>query len=182
MNQDLLRREARKVGSVNNRIPRAETTFAADIRFAARARQVLRQNDMGDWTRAAPTSTRTSGAGTARSSLSGSPISIPVAPRGSSSPSSNTSGEPERYPTLSSIRRLRPRVTSQDQSTGLALQLRLTHRLLRPIPVAFVSPQFTPSPPYASGKWPRDAGERESKKRELSCGRSTPSSSFGTAT
>jgi hypothetical protein len=42
------------MGSVNNRMPRAETTLGAEIRLAARARQVLRQNDMGDWTRAAP--------------------------------------------------------------------------------------------------------------------------------
>jgi hypothetical protein len=42
------------MGSVNNRMPRAETTLGAELRLAARARQVLRQNDMGDWTRAAP--------------------------------------------------------------------------------------------------------------------------------
>ena len=42
------------MGSVNNRMPRAEATLGAEIRLAARARQVLRQNDMGDWTRAAP--------------------------------------------------------------------------------------------------------------------------------
>jgi glucosylglycerate hydrolase len=38
----------------NNRMPRAETAPGTESRLAARARQVLRRNDMGDWTRAAP--------------------------------------------------------------------------------------------------------------------------------
>jgi glucosylglycerate hydrolase len=38
----------------NNRMPRAETAPDTECRLAARARQVLRQNDMGEWTRAAP--------------------------------------------------------------------------------------------------------------------------------
>ena len=38
----------------NYRMLRAETTPGTESRFAARARQVLRRNDMGDWTRAAP--------------------------------------------------------------------------------------------------------------------------------
>ena len=42
------------MSSENNRMLRAETALGAEIRFVARARQVLRRNDMGDWTRAAP--------------------------------------------------------------------------------------------------------------------------------
>jgi hypothetical protein len=53
LNQHLLRRETRKMSSENNRMLRAETALGAEIRFIARARQVLRHNDMGDWTRAA---------------------------------------------------------------------------------------------------------------------------------
>jgi hypothetical protein len=39
---------------MNNRVVRTETDLGAEVQLAARARQVLRQNDMGDWTRAAP--------------------------------------------------------------------------------------------------------------------------------
>ncbi len=38
----------------NNRMPRVETAPGTESWVAVRARQVLRQNDMGDWTRAAP--------------------------------------------------------------------------------------------------------------------------------
>src|SRR3954466_6627707 len=38
----------------NNRMPRVETAPSMESSLAARARKVLRQNDMGDWTRAAP--------------------------------------------------------------------------------------------------------------------------------
>src|SRR5215216_1453521 len=34
---------------------RTETALGAEVQLAARARQVLRQNDMGEWTRASPT-------------------------------------------------------------------------------------------------------------------------------
>jgi glucosylglycerate hydrolase len=33
---------------------RAETALGSETRFVAQAKQILRQNDMGDWTRAAP--------------------------------------------------------------------------------------------------------------------------------
>jgi glucosylglycerate hydrolase len=42
------------MGSTNDSAVRTETTPGAEVQLAARARQVLRQNDMGDWTRAAP--------------------------------------------------------------------------------------------------------------------------------
>ena len=42
------------MSSTNNRVVRTETALGAEAQLAARARQVLRQNDMGDWTRAAP--------------------------------------------------------------------------------------------------------------------------------
>jgi glycogen debranching enzyme len=42
------------MSSKNNRVVRKETALGAEVELAARARQVLRQNDMGDWTRAAP--------------------------------------------------------------------------------------------------------------------------------
>jgi glucosylglycerate hydrolase len=42
------------MSSKNNRVVRTETDLGAEVQLAARARQVLRQNDMGDWTRAAP--------------------------------------------------------------------------------------------------------------------------------
>ena len=38
----------------NNLVVRTETDLGAEVQLAARARQVLRQNDVGDWTRAAP--------------------------------------------------------------------------------------------------------------------------------
>ena len=37
----------------NNRVVRTETDLGDEVQLAARARQVLRQNDVGDWTRAA---------------------------------------------------------------------------------------------------------------------------------
>jgi glycogen debranching enzyme len=42
------------MGSTNDSAVRTETTPGAEVQLAARAKQVLRQNDMGDWTRAAP--------------------------------------------------------------------------------------------------------------------------------
>jgi glycogen debranching enzyme len=42
------------MSSKNNLVMRTETALGAEVQLAARARQVLRQNDMGDWTRAAP--------------------------------------------------------------------------------------------------------------------------------
>ena len=42
------------MSSKNNRVVHPETTLGAEIQLAARARQVLCMNDMGDWTRAAP--------------------------------------------------------------------------------------------------------------------------------
>ena len=42
------------MSSKNKRVVRMETTLGAEVQLAARARQVLCQNDMGDWTRAAP--------------------------------------------------------------------------------------------------------------------------------
>ena len=42
------------MSSRNNRGVLTETALGTEARLAARARQVLRQNDMGDWTRAAP--------------------------------------------------------------------------------------------------------------------------------
>jgi glucosylglycerate hydrolase len=39
---------------MNNRVVRTETDLGAEVQLAARARRVLRQNAMGDWTRAAP--------------------------------------------------------------------------------------------------------------------------------
>src|SRR3712207_9320803 len=42
------------MSSKNNRVVRTEAALGAEVQLAARARQVLRQNDMGDWTRAAP--------------------------------------------------------------------------------------------------------------------------------
>src|ERR687895_2473951 len=41
------------MGLMNNRVVRTETDLGAEVQLAARARQVLRQNDVGDWTRAA---------------------------------------------------------------------------------------------------------------------------------
>jgi uncharacterized protein YheU (UPF0270 family) len=41
------------MGLMNNRVVRTETDLGAEVQLAARARQVLRQNAMGDWTRAA---------------------------------------------------------------------------------------------------------------------------------
>jgi hypothetical protein len=38
----------------NNRVVRMGTALGCEVELAARARQVLRQNDMGDWTHAAP--------------------------------------------------------------------------------------------------------------------------------
>src|SRR5919107_4685702 len=38
----------------HDRALRPETALGAEVRLAARARQILRQNDMGDWTKAAP--------------------------------------------------------------------------------------------------------------------------------
>ncbi len=46
--------ETRKMSSKNDRVVRTEAALGAEVQLAARARQVLRQNDMGDWTRAAP--------------------------------------------------------------------------------------------------------------------------------
>ena len=43
-----------RMSSSNNRVVRTETALGAEAQLVARARQVLRQNDMGDWTRAAP--------------------------------------------------------------------------------------------------------------------------------
>jgi hypothetical protein len=42
------------MSSKNHRVVRKETALGTEVKLAARARQVLRQNDMGDWTRAAP--------------------------------------------------------------------------------------------------------------------------------
>src|SRR5918996_465618 len=42
------------MSSKNNLVMRAETALGAEVQLAARARHVLRQNDMGDWTCAAP--------------------------------------------------------------------------------------------------------------------------------
>jgi glucosylglycerate hydrolase len=42
------------MGPKNNRVVPTETDLGADVQLAVRARQVLRQNAMGDWTRAAP--------------------------------------------------------------------------------------------------------------------------------
>jgi hypothetical protein len=42
------------MGPKNNLVVPTETDLRADVQLAARARQVLRQNTMGDWTRAAP--------------------------------------------------------------------------------------------------------------------------------
>jgi glycogen debranching enzyme len=42
------------MSSKNSSVVRTETTLGDEVRLAARARQVLRRNDMGDWTRAAP--------------------------------------------------------------------------------------------------------------------------------
>jgi hypothetical protein len=38
----------------HDRVLHSETALGAEVRLAARARQILRQNDMGDWTKAAP--------------------------------------------------------------------------------------------------------------------------------
>src|SRR5215213_3448596 len=54
VNQLSLRRETRKMTLENNHMLRAEIAPGTKSRFAARARHVLRRNDMGDWTRAAP--------------------------------------------------------------------------------------------------------------------------------
>jgi hypothetical protein len=43
-----------KMSSEYNRVLRTETSLDAKIRVFAQAKRVLRQNDMGDWTRAAP--------------------------------------------------------------------------------------------------------------------------------
>src|ERR671913_1845218 len=42
------------MSSKNDRVMRTQTALSAEVQLAARARQVLRKNDMGDWTRAAP--------------------------------------------------------------------------------------------------------------------------------
>ena len=42
------------MSSENYRVLWAETALGTGVRLAERARQVLRQNDMGDWTRADP--------------------------------------------------------------------------------------------------------------------------------
>ena len=42
------------MGLMNNRVVRTETDLGVQVQLAARARQVLRQNAMRDWTRAAP--------------------------------------------------------------------------------------------------------------------------------
>ena len=42
------------MGPKNNRVVRTETELGVEVQLAARARQDLRQNAMGDWTRAAP--------------------------------------------------------------------------------------------------------------------------------
>ena len=182
LNQHLLRRETRKMSSENKRMLRAETALGAEIRFIARARQVLRHNDMGDWTRAAPNlyphqwswdsafiAIGLAHLGTRRAAKelltlfehqwrSGKVPHIVFNPE--APPDSYFPG-PEHWACAAASPDAPPR---------------------RPTPAVFVSPRSTPLPPYAFGRWPREAGERGSKKRELSCGRSSPSSSFGTAT
>src|SRR5919107_3840547 len=54
VNRSLLRRETSKMILDDDRMARVEIAPGAESRFATRAKQVLRQNDMGDWTRAAP--------------------------------------------------------------------------------------------------------------------------------
>src|SRR5919202_1360649 len=46
--------ETRKMISENNRTLRADNTPGTEVSIAARAIEVLHQNDMGEWTRAAP--------------------------------------------------------------------------------------------------------------------------------
>src|ERR671921_2456980 len=54
VNRSLLRRETSKMILDDDRMARVEIAPGTESRFATRAKQVLRQNDMGDWTRAAP--------------------------------------------------------------------------------------------------------------------------------
>ncbi len=42
------------MSSNDNRVVRTVTTLGTEVQLAARARHVLRQNDLGDWTRADP--------------------------------------------------------------------------------------------------------------------------------
>jgi len=42
------------MSSKNDRAVRTETALGAEVQLTARARQILRQNDLGEWTRAAP--------------------------------------------------------------------------------------------------------------------------------
>src|SRR5215211_1118654 len=170
------------MSSKNNLVMRTETALGAEVQLAARARHVLRQNDMGDWTCAAPNLYPH------QWSWDSAFITIGLAHLSTRRAAKELLAlfghqwGPARFLTLSSIQRLRRTATFQGRSTGLAPRLPPMPRPRRPTPVAFVSLRSTPSPPYASGRWPRGTGERESTKRGLSCGRSTPSSSCGTAT
>ena len=162
----------------NNRMPRAETAPGTESRLAVRARQVLRRNDMGDWTRAAPD----------------------LYPHQWSWDSAFIAIGLAHFNTRRAVRELLA-LFERQWRTG-----KVPHIVFNPeapphsyFPgpdhwaCAAASPDAPPAPPYTTclcqppvhavatlRVW--EAGEGRSKKRELSCGRSTPSSSCGTVT
>ncbi len=150
-----------------NRVVRTETDLGAEVQLAVRARQVLRQNDMGDWTRAAPD----------------------LYPHQWSWDSAFIAIGLTHFDTRRAAKELLA-LFGHQWRTGkvphIVFNAEAPPGSYFPGPehwaCAAASPDAPPAPPYASGRWPRGKGERESTKRGLSCGRSTPSSSCGTAT
>ena len=170
------------MSSKNNLVMRTETAVGAEVQLAARARQVLRQNDMGDWTRAAPNLYPH------QWSWDSAFIAIGLAH-------------------LSTRRAAKELLALFEHQWGTGKVPHIVFNSEAPPDSYFpgpehwacaaASPDAPPAPPYTSclcqppvhaiaalRVWEvaEGSGERGSTRRGLSCGRSTPSSSFGTAT
>jgi hypothetical protein len=170
------------MSSKNHRVVRTETALGTEVQLAARARQVLRQNDMGDWTRAAPNLYPH------QWSWDSAFIAIGLAH-------------------LSTRRAAKELLALFEHQWGTGKVPHIVFNVEAPPGSYFpgpaywacaaASPDAPPAPPYTSclcqppvhaisalhiWEVAERNGERRSTKRELSCGRSTPSSSCGTAT
>jgi hypothetical protein len=170
------------MSSKNNLVMRTETALGAEVQLAARARQVLRQNDMGDWPRAAPNLYPH------QWSWDSAFIAIGL-------------------PHLSTRRAAKELLALFEHQWGTGKVPHIVFNSEAPPDSYFpgpehwacaaASPDAPPAPPYTSclcqptvnaiaalRVWEvaERKRERESTKRGLSCGRSTPSSSCGTPT
>src|SRR5215216_4561620 len=166
------------MSSKNNRVVRTETALGAEVQLAARARQVLRQNDMGDWTRAAPNLYPH------QWSWDSAFIAIGLAHLGTPRAAKELLALFEHQWRTGKV----PHIVFNPEAPPDSYFPGPEHWAC-----AAASPDAPPAPPYTSclcqppvhaiaalRVW--EVAERASTKRGLSCGRSTPSSSCGTPT